>query len=86
MSTRKNSKTVKTVRGYVVDHKTSGARYAVSTQNFNEKIHTKVRELNVDETVRGFQPKRVVKSSDQSQRAQTSPKAPSPEGSQDNTK
>lgn len=80
-----NSKT-KTVAGYVVDHKNSGVRYAVSPQNFNPKVHTKVRELEQHETVRGFQPKRIVKSSDQSQSAQTSLKAPSPEGSQDNTK
>lgn len=83
MSTRKNSKTAKTVRGYVVDHKTSGARYAVSPQNFDEKIHTKVRELHVDETVRGFRPRRVKIAV-----AATAavPETPSPEGSQDNTK
>lgn len=85
MSTRKNSKTVKTVRGYVVDHKTSGARYAVSPQNFDEKIHTKVRELSVDETVRGFRPRRVETASAAVARA-TNPETPSPEGSQDNTK
>ena len=85
MSTRKNSKAVKTVRGYVVDHKTSGARYAVSPQNFDEKIHTKVRDLNVDETVRGFRPRRVNTASAAVVPA-ANPETPSPEGSQDNTK
>lgn len=84
MSTRKNSKAVKTVRGYVVDHKTSGARYAVSPQNFDDRIHTKVRDLNVDETVRGFRPRRVNTAS--AAIVAPSPETPSPEGSQDNTK
>ena len=44
--------------GFVVDHKDSGVRYAVSADNFNEKIHTKVRPLNQNETVRGFKPLR----------------------------
>lgn len=80
-----NRKKVKTTVGYVVDHKTSEVRYAVSTQNFNPKVHAKVRDLEQHETVRGFRPKRI-KSADQSQSAQTSPEAPSPEGSQNNTK
>lgn len=83
MSTRKSSKAVKTVRGYVVDHKTSGARYAVSPQNFDDRIHTKVRELNVDETVRGFHPRRIKNAA---AIVAPSPETPSPEGSQDNTK
>lgn len=83
MSTRKNHKTVKTVRGYVVDHKTSGARYAVSPQNFDDKIHTKVRELNVDETVRGFHPRRIKSTQAV---VPSNPETPSPEGSPDNTK
>jgi hypothetical protein len=49
--------------GYVVDHKTSPVRYAVSADNFNEKIHTKVRDLKPSETVLGFRPKRVNRSS-----------------------
>ncbi|QBZ73064.1 hypothetical protein SEA_PHERBOT_13 [Microbacterium phage Pherbot] len=44
--------------GIVVDHKESGVRYAVSERNFNEKIHTKVRDLKPGESVIGFQPKR----------------------------
>ena len=80
-----SSKKVKTAVGYVVDHKTSGVRYAVSPQNFNPKVHTKVRELEQHETVRGFRPKRV-KSATRPPSAQTSPEAPSPEGSQNNTK
>lgn len=80
-----NRNKVKTVLGYVVDHKTSGVRYAVSPQNFDPNVHAKVRELEQHETVRGFRPKRV-KSADQPQSAQTSPEAPSPEGSQNNTK
>lgn len=83
MSTRKNSKAVKAVRGYVVDHKTSGARYAVSPQNFDDRIHTKIRELNVDETVRGFRPRRIKNAA---AIVAPSPETPSPEGSQDNTK
>ena len=80
-----NRKKVKTTVGYVVDHKTSEVRYAVSPQNFNPKVHTKVRELEQHETVHGFRPKRV-KLADQPQSAQTSPEAPSPEDSQNNTK
>jgi hypothetical protein len=45
-------------KGFVVDHKESGIRYAVSEQNVNDKIHDIVRPLNPGETVRGFQPKR----------------------------
>jgi len=44
-------------KGIVVDHKDSGVRYAISLHNFNEKIHTFVRDLLPHETVRGFQPK-----------------------------
>lgn len=44
-------------RGFVVDHKESKVRYAVSAHNFNEKIHDKVRPLKQHETVRGFTPK-----------------------------
>ena len=73
------SKEVKTVHGFVVDHKESGVRYAVSPQNFNPKIHDKVRELESHETVRGFQPKRLPKAT------QTTPPAPSPEGSKNTT-
>lgn len=47
--------------GIVVDHKTAGVRYAVSSKNFNPTIHTKVRELKPNETVIGFQPKKVEK-------------------------
>lgn len=45
-------------RGFVVDHKESGVRYAVSERNFNEKIHDMVRDLGPGETVQGYQPKR----------------------------
>lgn len=83
MSKRKE---IKTVRGFVVDHKTSGARYAVSPQNFNPKVHTKVRELEQHETVRGFQPKRREKSESRPQVEQAASQAPSSEGSQNKTK
>lgn len=43
-----------TVRGYVVDDKRSGLRYAVSPRNYNSKVHTKVRELGPGETVLAF--------------------------------
>lgn len=82
------SKTIKTVRGYVVDHKSSGVRYAVSESNYNAKVHTKVRELKQNETVLGFRPRRIEKSKPQeaSAPAPTPSQAPSPEGSQNNTK
>lgn len=47
--------------GYVVDHKTSDARYAVSPENVNPKVHDIVRPLKLSETVRGFTPKRLNK-------------------------
>lgn len=47
----------KTSRGYVVEHKESEVRYAVSPQNFNEKTHTKIRELKPGETVRSYAPR-----------------------------
>lgn len=46
-----------TVRGYVVDHKESKVRYAVSPENLNPKVHTKVRPLKSHETVLGYVPK-----------------------------
>lgn len=48
------------VRGYVVDHKESKVRYAVSADNFNDKIHELVRPLKQSETVRGYIPKAVT--------------------------
>lgn len=53
----------KTSRGYVVEHKESGVRYAVSPGNFNEKIHTKVRNLKPGETVLGYAPRAKPKRS-----------------------
>lgn len=44
-------------KGIVVDHKESGVRYAISEHNFNEKVHTRVRDLKPGETVLGFSPK-----------------------------
>jgi hypothetical protein len=44
-------------RGYVVEHKESGVRYAVSPQNLNPKIHDMIRDLKQEETVRGFAPR-----------------------------
>ena len=76
----------KTIRGFVVDHKESGVRYAVSPQNFNSKIHTKVRDLEQHETVLGFLPKRIENSDSRPQVEQTASQAPSPEGSQNTTK
>lgn len=73
---------IKTVHGFVVDHKDSGARYAVSPSNFNPKVHTKVRELNQNETVRGFQPKRLGKTP----APQTSTPASSSEDTKNTTK
>lgn len=45
-------------KGIVVDHKESHVRYAVSAQNFNPKVHKKVRDLAPGETVVGFKPLR----------------------------
>lgn len=44
-------------KGIVVDHKETDARYAISERNFNDRIHTFVRDLKPGETVRGFNPK-----------------------------
>lgn len=44
-------------RGIVVDHKESGVRYAISEKNFNDQVHTRVRDLRPGETVIGFKPK-----------------------------
>lgn len=46
-----------TPRGFVVDHKGNGMRYAVSVGNYNPKIHKKVRDLRPGETVLGYRPK-----------------------------
>lgn len=68
------------VRGYVVDHKESNVRYAVSESNFNPNIHTKVRELKQAETVLAFRPRRTQKATP------TPSAAPSSEGSKNTTK
>lgn len=44
--------------GVVVDRKDNGIRYAVSHENFDPRVHVKVRDLKPGETVRGFVPKR----------------------------
>lgn len=44
-------------RGIVVDHKETGVRYAVSESNFNEKVHTKVRDLKPGESVLSYRPR-----------------------------
>ena len=44
-------------RGIVVEHKNTGIHYAVSTANFNPKVHRKVRELTAHESVLTYQPK-----------------------------
>lgn len=54
------SKEAPTPHGFVVDHKESKVRYAVSARNFNPKIHDKVRPLKQHETVRGYVPKAVA--------------------------
>lgn len=40
--------------GIVVDHKESGNRYAIKEDNFNSKVHRKVRDLRPGETPLGF--------------------------------
>lgn len=45
--------------GIVVEHKDNGIHYAVSDQNYNEKVHRKVRDLKPGETVRSYKPKRA---------------------------
>lgn len=59
MSTPKKTKSNAAPVGVVVDHKEAGARYAVSPQNFNSKIHTRVRDLLPGESVLSFRPKRL---------------------------
>ena len=51
------AKTNVTPRGYVVDHKGNGVRFAVSVVNFNPTVHSKVRDLLPGETVLGYRPK-----------------------------
>lgn len=43
--------------GFVVEHKVTELRYAVSDHNFNPQVHEFVRDLLPGETVYGFQPK-----------------------------
>ena len=47
----------KTLRGYVVDHKESGVRYAVSPQNLDDSIHIVVRELKPWESPLHYTPR-----------------------------
>ncbi len=42
--------------GIVVQHKETKVRYAVSEANYNEKVHTKVRDLKPSESVLGYRP------------------------------
>jgi hypothetical protein len=44
--------------GIVVEHKETGTHYAVSDKNYNPKVHRKVRDLKVGESVLGYKPKR----------------------------
>jgi hypothetical protein len=43
--------------GKVVDHKESGVRFAISEKNFDDRVHSFVRDLKPGETILGFQPK-----------------------------
>lgn len=47
--------------GIVVDHKESQVRYAIFEENFDEELHTRVRDLEPGETVLGFTPLRKEK-------------------------
>lgn len=62
-------------RGYVVDHRESPVRYAVSPANYNPKQHVKVRELVAGESVAAFKPKRTTP------KPVLAPQAPAPAGS-----
>lgn len=44
--------------GIVVDHVETGVRYAVSDDNYNVKIHRKVRDLAPGESVHDYRPRR----------------------------
>lgn len=44
--------------GIVVENLSSGTRRAVSERNYNPKRERKIRDLNPDETVLSYQPKR----------------------------
>lgn len=46
--------------GYVVEHRVTGIWYAVSPQNYNVKIHRKIRDLAQSESPRSFPPKRKL--------------------------
>lgn len=43
--------------GIVVDHKETGVRYAISDRNYDQRIHSKVRDLKAGESVASFRPK-----------------------------
>ena len=43
--------------GIVVDHKESQVRFAIPAENFNPAIHTRVRDLRLDESVLSYRPK-----------------------------
>lgn len=45
--------------GFVVEHKTSGIRYATSASNFDKVNERKIRDLKPHETVIGYAPRYV---------------------------
>lgn len=68
--------------GIVVEHKESGAHYAISDRNYNSDVHRKVRDLNPGETVLGFKPLRKESLSDAVERqADKAPATSKTEGS-----
>lgn len=42
--------------GIVVESKSSGIRFAISEENFREKLHTKIRDLKPHESVLSYKP------------------------------
>lgn len=83
----KTTKPKTTEVGFVVDHKESGVRYAVSPSNYNPKVHTKVRALKPHETPAAYQPKAAPSQAAAESAADRggpvsddSPKTPSAEG------
>lgn len=48
-------------KGIIVDHRESRVRYAISEQNFNKKVHKRVRDLKPGETILGYRPHPIAR-------------------------
>lgn len=60
-------------RGIVVRHKENWMQYAISEDNFNPKVHRKIRDLTAKESVRSYKPRQAKAS------PEPAPVAPAPQ-------